>query len=40
MIWRGSPSLRPIAVADTASGGATIAPRVSAAATVSSGTVW
>src|SRR5215217_7091311 len=36
---RGRPSRRPIAVADTASGGATIAPRVSAAATVSSGTV-
>ena len=30
MIRRGSPSLRPTAVADTASGGATIAPRVSA----------
>ncbi len=39
MTRRGSPSLRPIAVADTASGGATIAPSVSAAATVSSGTV-
>ena len=39
MIRRGSPSRRPIAVADTASGGATIAPSVSAAATVSSGTV-
>jgi hypothetical protein len=36
---RGSPSLRPTAVADTASGGATIAPSVNAAATVSSGTV-
>ena len=39
MVRRGSPSRRPIAVADTASGGATIAPSVSAAATVSSGTV-
>ena len=39
MIRRGRPSLRPTAVADTASGGATIAPSVSAAATVSSGTV-
>ena len=39
MMRRGSPSRRPIAVADTASGGATIAPRVSAAASVSSGTV-
>src|ERR1700752_2556246 len=36
---RGRPRRRPTAVADTASGGATIAPRVSAAATVSSGTV-
>ena len=39
MIRRGSPSRRPIAVADTASGGATIAPSTSAAARVSSGTV-
>ena len=39
MIWRGSPSLRPIAAADTASGGATMAPSVSAATMVSSGTV-
>ena len=37
---RGSPSRRPTAVAETASGGATMAPSVSAAATVSSGTVW
>src|SRR5258705_12843855 len=36
---RGSPSLRPTSVADTASGGATIAPSVNAAATVSSGTI-
>ncbi len=36
---RGSPSLRPTAVADTASGGATIAPSVNAAATVNSGTI-
>ena len=39
MTRRGSPSLRPTAVAETASGGATMAPSVSAAATVSSGTV-
>src|SRR5215208_5172839 len=39
IVRRGSPSLRPMAVADTASGGATIAPSVSAAATVNSGTV-
>src|SRR6476660_5976158 len=39
MTRRGSPSLRPTAVADTASGGATIAPSVSAAATVNSGTI-
>src|SRR3979490_2233593 len=36
---RGSPSLRPTAVADTASGGATTAASVTAAATVNSGTV-
>src|SRR4051794_35585763 len=36
---RGNPSLRPTAVAETASGGATMAPRVTAAARVSSGTV-
>ncbi|PQM46330.1 hypothetical protein C1Y40_03514 [Mycobacterium talmoniae] len=40
MIRRGSPTRRPTAVADTASGGATIAPSVSPAARVSSGTVW
>ena len=39
MIRRGRPSRLPIAVADTASGGATIAPRANAAAMVSSGTV-
>ncbi len=35
---RGSPSRRPTALADTASGGATMAPSVNAAAMVSSGT--
>src|SRR5262249_48341858 len=39
MILRGRPSRRPIEVADTASVGATIAPSVSAAAGVNSGTV-
>ena len=39
IVRRGRPSLRPTALADTASGGATIAPRTNAAASVSSGTV-
>ena len=39
MVLRDSPNRRPIADADTASGGATIAPSTSPAARVSSGTV-
>src|SRR5262245_24669452 len=39
MIRRAKPGLGPTATADTASGGATTAPSVNAAATVSCGTV-